>query len=654
MANTTTTSRMTTQQQNLGASTVMMSSSTSGNPLSMAATANGATSTSAVSHNNSQVGTQNNNSIDLSSTDDPRLQGIVENPTFPVTFMAPPPPGTCCALGRCQRPSNHSQSTYPPPDLPQKASHFCQGCEGDMHCELQCGAQWSNIPTKCGFVPDWRLVSDEVCRRLDINTTDLDQTEFTPTFSTRLLCFTCIGELEKVCPAIGGAAGSSSATAGGGGGNSGGAGAAKGATDEAGLFLECRWEDIQVSAGESNKVDKTKDSKMSKLMGFTINGQLYPLCSITVPNLRTWCQGRIEKCRKMKKKELADAIVAYKADMEVRAANGQEEVMVAGTNQPLSINYIRLINVIFGTVIKPQYAKRGAPLSKNELTEGKKMDQVLCENIITEYNNTSVEEYGTRLYDYTENTIDASKFDPIPSTAWMKVQKALKNLSSDYEQDFKKWTKSGTHCDFDDIGEIEPEGASEVVAYFHAFVSNNGNMMFVVLSRLHPNTFSESSRGAPGKGGGGKKGGGARGKKRNKDVFTEEAMESIRDKNNILEGKACVDMQATLYDNLTKAKEDQKKLISELADGCEGVSGKDKKKAAKVRVKTFKRHKAKENAPSDAAASSSAANSDSDDDELVESQESLIGEILETQENVANLTEQYKSMQTKVNSHTRH
>ena len=98
-----------------------------------------------------------------------------------------------------------------------------------MHCELLCGAQWSNtnIPTKCGINPDWRCVSDEVCRRLDINTTDLDETKFTPTFSTRLLCFTCIGELQKVCSAIGGAAGSSSSTAGGGGGNS-GTGAAKG------------------------------------------------------------------------------------------------------------------------------------------------------------------------------------------------------------------------------------------------------------------------------------------------------------------------------------------------------------------------------------------------------------------------------------------
>ena len=124
MAITTTTPRMTTHQQALGASTVTMSSSTSGNPLSMAATANGATSTSAVSHNNSQVGTQNNNSIDLLSTNDPRLQGIVTNPTFPVTFMTPPPSGTCCALGRCQRPSNHSQSTYPP--LPQGLSFLCR------------------------------------------------------------------------------------------------------------------------------------------------------------------------------------------------------------------------------------------------------------------------------------------------------------------------------------------------------------------------------------------------------------------------------------------------------------------------------------------------------------------------------------------------
>jgi hypothetical protein len=649
MAITTTTPRTTTHQQALGASTVTMSSSTSGNPLSMAATANGTTSTSAVSHNNSQVGTQNNNSIDLLSTNDPRLQGIVTNPTFPVTFMTPPPSGTCCALGRCQRPSNHSQSTY------YLSSHSCVGCEGDMHCELQCGAQWSNIPTKCGFHPDWRLVSADVCHRLDINTTDLDETKFTPTFSSRLLCFTCIGELQKVCPAIGGAAGSTSAMAGSGGGNS-DTSAATGATGKADIRWEdIRWQDIQVSAGESNKVDNSKEPKMSKLMGVTVNGKLTPLHKITVLNLRDLTKRRIKESRKMKKKELADAIVKYKATMEVRAANGQGEVMVAGTNTPLTINYIRLINVIFGTEIKPQYAKRGAPLSKNELTEGKRMDQVLCENIITEYNNTSVEEYGTRLYDYTENTIDASKFDPIPATAWKKVQKGLKDLSSDYEHEFKKWTKSGTHCDFDDIGDIEPEGASEVVEYFHAFVSKNGDMMFVVLSRLHPNTFSESSRGAPGKGGGGKKGGGARGKKRNNaNVFTEEAMESIRDKNHILGGKACVDMQATLYDNLTKAKEDQKKLISELADGCEGVSGKDKKKAAKVRVKKFKRHKAKENAPSDAAASSSAANSDSDDDELVESQESLIGEILETQENVANLTEQHKSVQKKVNSHTRH
>lgn len=146
-----------------------------------------------------------------------------------------------------------------------------------MHCELQCGAQWSNIPTKCGINPDWRCVSDDVCHRLDINTTDLDETEFTPTFSTRLLCFTCIGELEKVCPAIGGAAGSTSAMAGGGGGNS-GAGAAKGATGKADIRWEdIRWEDIQVSAGESNKVDNSKEPKMSKLMGVTVNGKLTPL-----------------------------------------------------------------------------------------------------------------------------------------------------------------------------------------------------------------------------------------------------------------------------------------------------------------------------------------------------------------------------------------
>ena len=77
----------------------------------------------------------------------------------------------------------------------------------------------------------------------------------------------------------------------------------------------------------------------------------------------------------MTKKELADAIVGYRARKEQQSITGILEVTFLGTNQVLSINVKRLINVIISPVVKPKFATRGKALKKEQLENGDKTGQ---------------------------------------------------------------------------------------------------------------------------------------------------------------------------------------------------------------------------------------------------------------------------------------
>ena len=88
--------------------------------------------------------------------------------------------------------------------------------------------------------------------------------------------------------------------------------------------------------------------------------------------------------------------------------------------------------------------------------------------------------------------------------------------------------------------------------------------------------------------------------------------------------------------------------MNELRKCCTG-SKSEKRKEAKARIANYKRHKANEKATNNPS-----ADDDSDEeDEYVESQESLIEEIIEKDDQIKSLKDQLSAIQKKVTQYVK-
>jgi hypothetical protein len=144
------------------------------------------------------------------------------------------------------------------------------------------------------------------------------------------------------------------------------------------------WEDIEVSAGDTCKVDKTKKSLATKLKGFNVGGKLYITENIKSDTLQKLAHYfNIRNYRKNNKSENAIAIVLHRATMEGHRKNGGPVTSKTTTTAPLKVNLCRLANVIGSPLVSARVIlQKGKSLNKDALQEKLGRDQLLMEYII--------------------------------------------------------------------------------------------------------------------------------------------------------------------------------------------------------------------------------------------------------------------------------
>ena len=423
------------------------------------------------------------------------------------------------------------------------------------------------------------------------------------------------------------------------------------ATGDESPILHCTWQNVVTTTAACNYV-KGKSGDQTRVKGFRVAGRTILVKDLTVDQLRKWCKGKTEKSgRKDKKNELCEKIIRLKGAMETRASqglplDGSAGGSADGGGDRLIINRKRLANVVFSDKVKPDYAARGGGLDRAALQNRERTDQRMCELIIDEYNKSMVAEYGAHAHDNVTWETDASDFTPIPRGDWKKVLKVINSINAEYEECVKRWTQSGNHEEFESIMDgIDASTCSGHMQYVHAYMCANKDLYSVVMSRLPHGAFSESVSGAPNKGkgsyvkrrdGSGRKGGGS-------SAHTDAALVSIKDKNEMMGQKMSIEMRSTLSNGMIGASKYRRELVGDLEASIDG-SGKEKRKQAKDRIGKFKKHKAtKENAA--AGNDDLTITSDDDDDEsYAESQETLIGQIVEQDDEYAKLKARKESL----------
>ena len=635
--NTNNDNNNTTMMSNAGASSAFASIN------SNLSTSYGSTSANSNSNSNGRDIPEllQNNSMSSISTSSTSHMGEVVPLAFDRT-----PEGVCAAGSWCKAPPGTSIYSED-----GQISHWCFICGNGIHCQLFCGTFLPDIKDVHGFTIDTRLLPSEIRGRYETSATPRS-----------VVCAHCIDQLRgPSLRLLSEAELAMDDTLGEGAMGVGGETVLGGATDAAAAtgtspIANCTWEHIVVSAGACNLVQKGKKdaSNMTRLVGFKVAGQVLPIAKINVTALRTFASGKIDKSRKAKKKDLCDKIVEFKAMREEQRASGTIEPVVPGTDIPIVLNRKRLINVLFGTAVKPKFALRGRTLTKPQLQAGEKTDQALCEDIIREYNK-NLPKYSQHAYSYCENPQDASDYTPIPLSAWKKIDKAIKDMSREYEAQVQAWTTSGTHCDFADL--VPHENSGHNVQYLHCYMVSNKDLFNVVLSQLPPGIFSESESGAPdeehvggwrGRGGRGRGGGKKASSASANALYTEGALSSIREKNFMVESNNCAQLQSTILSNINEQSTYKRERVNELRKCCTG-SKSEKRKEAKARIANYKRHKANEKATNNPS-----ADDDSDEeDEYVESQESLIEEIIEKDDQIKSLKDQLSAIQKKVTQYVK-
>ena len=119
------------------------------------------------------------------------------------------------------------------------------------------------------------------------------------------------------------------------------------------------------------------------------------------------------------------------------------------TNEP---NRKRYCNVIFSDHIAPLLARRGECLTKDEMTEGLKMDENLHREIVKDYNDDSKHN--------EEAWPDVAPACPHPSDfdgplLWTQSAAELKDIIREHEGVFWMWKRSGNHSSFEEEEEEE-------------------------------------------------------------------------------------------------------------------------------------------------------------------------------------------------------
>ena len=224
--------------------------------------------------------------------------------------------------------------------------------------------------------------------------------------------------------------------------------------------------------------------------------------------------------------------------------------------------------------------------------------------------------------------------------------KKKKDILAEYESNIKFWKKSGTHCLFYELCPADGLSTSPNMEYVHGFLVSNQNLLDVVLSQLPAGVFSKSARNAPSVSNGA---GGVKGRKPSANtLYTEKALSSISSKKNMVESKASVELQSTLNRDKREEKNHRRELFSVLQDHCGG------RNVAKTRLGKFKKHKSSSSSGETGSGEievGEVGTDDEDAEDYTDSQESLLGDIFEADQQIEEYSVQLKAATERVKTY---
>ena len=412
-------------------------------------------------------------------------------------------------------------------------------------------------------------------------------------------------------------------------------------------IIACVWDDVIVTTTPTNLISKKKKSigldNGTRLQGFRVDGILLETKDLKKDDIMRWAirQGK-SGARNLNKLRMAEHIVDWKAEHDHQVASGSAVIRNPETGSIVKLNSKRFINVCFGDVIRPRLAQRGRTLTKKQLDDKTQLDQELFIDIIKEYNRDA-EEYNLHAFSWIQDFQDASSFVQYREENWPKAKKKFGDLMKEYEYMYNSKTQSGFHGDFSEVMEsikdsADPNCTNPSILYLHGHLLQNEKLFDRCLSLLPSDAFSESTSGAPimkqkkcntagGKGRVSGRGGGGGGRKSRSTVGEESAaLSSISVKNVILAHKTATDLNTTTMKEIQEQQRFKRELGKELADYCGG--GRTGKTEAKERISQYKKQNGYEDA----------MESDFEPDEnYVESQESLIEELISCDHNIKEL-----------------
>lgn len=188
--------------------------------------------------------------------------------------------------------------------------------------------------------------------------------------------------------------------------------------------------------------------------------------NIGVRSLKIFCSAvGISGQRQKGKYDVCKAIVGAKTDdkfvqlkdraVEKKKAASDDNGEKKGSGR-VTINCCWFLNVLFGDIIRPHFATIGDTLTKVDLDEGRRQDQVFHELVAVEYNKIGIASYDNDAFlELTSSRcIHPSSFQEID---WKKSEESFKTITNEYDECSKHWKVSGFHGDI-------PTGLHEMTA----------------------------------------------------------------------------------------------------------------------------------------------------------------------------------------------
>ena len=113
-----------------------------------------------------------------------------------------------------------------------------------------------------------------------------------------------------------------------------------------------------------------------------------------------------------------------------------------------------------------------------ELEDKKKIEKDLFTAVIVEYNGGNLL-YSRHAFSNIDNFMDAGTFELFPPDQWEKARKKFGDLFADYEVLFNRWTRSGTHGEFQEMMDEaiahSEENTNPAILYLNEYLAQSNN-----------------------------------------------------------------------------------------------------------------------------------------------------------------------------------